>query len=93
MLLEELKRGGKALRKKEAVIVGICYRVIREIQRLNKQNAGKKADYENLIIQMFEKQFTMEALAETDITLSNLRHVRKRLLDEQMYYEVFMNRG
>ena len=55
VLLEELKRGGKALRKKEAVIVGICYRVIREIQRLNKQNAGKKADYENLIIQMFEK--------------------------------------
>lgn len=91
-LLSELKEGGKALKRKEAVIVGICYRVIREIQRLNKQSQGKKADYGKLIRGMFEKQFTMEALAETDITLANLRYIQKRLLDEQMYYEVFMNR-
>lgn len=92
-LLTEIREGGRALRKKEAVIVAICYRVIREIQRINKQNAGKKTDYGKLIEVMFEKQFTMEALAETDITLSNLRYVKKRLLEERMYYEVFMNRG
>lgn len=91
-LLSELKEGGKTLKRKEAVIVEICYRVIREIQRLNKQSQGKKADYGKLIHAMFEKQFTMEALAETDITLANLRYIQKRLLDEQMYYEVFMNR-
>lgn len=67
--------------------------MIREIQRINKQNAGKKTDYGKLIEVMFEKQFTMETLAETDITLSNLRYVKKRLLEERMYYEVFMNRG
>lgn len=92
-LLEELKKGGKDLKKKEAVIVGICYRVIREIQRINRQSAGKKADYQKPIELMFERQFTMEALAETEITLSNLRYIKKRLLEEQMYYEVFMNRG
>lgn len=92
-LLSELNGDEKALKKKEAVIVGICYLVVREIQRLNKQNAGKKTDYGKLINLMFEKQFTMEALAETDITLSNLRYIKKRLLEEQMYYEVFMNRG
>lgn len=92
-LLSELKEGGKALKKKEAVIVGICYRVVREIQRINRQNAGGKADYMKPIHQMFEGQFTMEALAETEITLSNLRFVKKRLLEEKMYYEVFMNRG
>lgn len=91
-LLTELKKGGKALKKKEAVIVGICYQVVREIQRLNKQSQGQAADYGKLIRGIFEKQFTMEALAETDITLSNLRYIQKRLLDEQMYYEVFMNR-
>lgn len=92
-LLSELNGDVKALKKKEAVIVGICYRTIREIQRINKEKAGKKADYGKLINLMFEKQFTMEALAETDITLSNLRYIKKRLLEEQMYYEVFMNRG
>lgn len=91
-LLSEFKGGGKSLKRKEAVIVGICYQVIREIQRVNKQNAGEKTDYGKLIEQMFAKRFTMEALAETDITLSNLRYVRKRLLEEQMYYEVFMKR-
>lgn len=93
ILLSELKAGGKTLKRKEAVIVRICYQVIREIQRLNKESREKKADYGELIRQLFEKQFSMEALAETDITLSNLRYIRKRLLDEQMYYEVFMNRG
>ncbi|MBD5550585.1 MAG: hypothetical protein HDQ96_05325 [Lachnospiraceae bacterium] len=92
-LLSELGENGKPLRKKEAVIVTICYRVIREIQRINKQDEGKKADYGKLINQLFEKQFSMEALAETDITLSNLRHIKKRLLKEQMYYEVFMRRS
>lgn len=93
VLLSELREDGEPLRKKEAVIVGICYRVIREIQRLRKQDPGKKIDYGKLINSMFERRFTMDALAETDITLSNLRYVRKRLLEEQMYYEVFMNRG
>lgn len=92
-LLSELKGDGITLRKKEAVIVGICYTVIREIQRINRQNAGKKIDYGKLIHLMFEKQFNMEALAETDITLSNLRYIEKRLKEEQMYYEVFMMRG
>lgn len=92
-LLTQLKEGGKSLQKKEAVIVGICYRVIREIQRINRQSQGKKVDYGKVINLMFEKQFTMEALAETEITLSNLRYIKKRLLEEQMYYEVFMNRG
>lgn len=91
-MLTELKAGGKSLKKKEAVIVGICYRVIREIQRVNKQSAGKKVDYGKLIDEMFASQFTMEFLAETDMTLSNLRYVRKRLMEEQIYYEVFMNR-
>lgn len=92
-LLSELKGDGITLRKKETVIVGICYTVIREIQRINRQNAGKKIDYGKLIHLMFEKQFNMEALAETDITLSNLRYIEKRLKEEQMYYEVFMMRG
>ena len=92
VLLSEFKGGRKSLRKKEAVIVGICYQVIREIQRVNKQNTGKKTDYGKLIDRMFAECFTMEALAETDITLSNLYYVRKRLLEEQMYYEVFMKR-
>lgn len=92
-LLSELKGDGITLRKKEAVIVGICYTVIREIQRINRQKAGKKIDYGKLIHLMFEKQFNMEALAETDITLSNLRYIEKRLTEEQMYYEVFMMRG
>lgn len=92
-LISEVKGEGIALRKKEAVIVGICYTVIREIQRINRQNAGKKMDYGKLIHLMFEKRFHMEALAETDITLSNLRYIEKRLTEEQMYYEVFMMRG
>ena len=91
-LLSELKGDRSALRKKEAVIVGICYTVIREIQRINRQSEGKKADYGKLIRKMFEKQFNIEALAETDITLSNLRYIEKRLTEEQMYYEVFMKR-
>lgn len=90
VLLSELKGDGSTLRKKEAVIVGICYTVIREIQRINREKAGKKIDYGKLIHLMFEKQFNMEALAETDITLSNLRYMEKRLTEEQMYYEVFM---
>lgn len=92
-LLAELRQGGKALKKKETVIVEICYQVIREIQRINRQNAGTKKDYMRPIHLLFERQYTMEALAETEITLSNLRYIEKRLLEEQMYYEVFMNRG
>ena len=92
-LISELKDTGRTLRKKEAVIVGICYTVIREIQRLNRKNNEKKIDYGKLIHLLFERQFTMEALAETDITLSNLRYIEKRLTEEQMYYEVFMKRG
>ena len=91
-LLMELKRGGKALKRKEAVIVQICYRVVQEIQRANRQDKEKKPDYEQLIAPMFAKQYSMEALAETDITLANLRYIKKRLLEEKMYYEVFMAR-
>lgn len=92
-LLSEVEGDRRALRKKEAVIVVICYTVIREIQSLNKHHAEEKADYGKLIRGMFEKQFSIEALAETDMTLSNLRYVEKRLTEEQMYYEVFMKRG
>lgn len=92
-LLAEFKGGRKSLKRKEAVIVRICYQVIREIQHVNRQNTEKKTDYGKLIDQMFAGQFTMETLAETDISLSNLRYVKKRLLEEKMYYEVFMNRG
>ncbi len=87
VLIDELKAGGKALKKKEAVIVHICYQIIQKIQRSNKINKEKKADYGHLIEQMFAHHFTMEALAETDITLSNLRYIKKRLLEEKMYYE------
>lgn len=92
-LLSELREDGKTLRKKEAVIVVICYRVIRGIQQLSRQNPEKKIDYGKLINSMFEKYFTIETLAETDMTVSNLRYIKKRLLEEQMYYEVFMNRS
>lgn len=88
-LLAELREGG-VLQKKEAVIVEICYTVIRGIQHIDGQSGGKKTDYGKMIHQLFEKRFTMEALAETDITLSNLRYIEKRLIQEQMYYEVFM---
>lgn len=91
-ILEELKKGGKALKKKEAVIVQICYRVVQEIQKINGSDKEKKPDYEQLIAPMFVKQYSMEALAETDITLANLRYIKKRLLEEKMYYEVFMAR-
>jgi len=87
ILLSELREGGKALKRKEAVIVQICYQVIRKIQHSNKANTEKKPDYGRLIEQMFERHFTMEALADTDITLSNLRYIKKRLLKEKMYYE------
>ena len=70
----------------------ICYRVVQEIQRANRQDKEKKPDYEQLIAPMFAKQYSMEALAETDITLANLRYIKKRLLEEKMYYEVFMAR-
>lgn len=91
-LISELKEEGSVLRKKEAVIVGICYTVISEIQRFNRQSEEKRIDYGKLIHLLFERKFTMEALAETDITLSNLRYIEKRMMQEQMYYEVFMNR-
>lgn len=89
-LLTELKAGGAALKSKETVIVHICYQVIRLMQYAKKQESGKKLNYESLINQMFEKRFTIEALADTEITLSNLRYIQKRLLEETMYYEVFM---
>lgn len=93
VLISELKEEKSVLRKKEAVIVGICHTVVHEIQRVHQKNADKKIDYEKLIHMMFEKRFTMEALAETDITLSNLRYIKKRLSEEQMYYDVFMRRS
>lgn len=92
-LISELRSEGAALRRKEAVIVGICHTVIRKIQRINKQNDGTKIDYGKMIHLLFEQHFTMERFAETEITLSNLRYIEKRLTEEQMYYEVFMKRG
>lgn len=89
-LLLELKAGKKALKKKEAVIVHICYQVIREIQKANSQDKASKTDYGQLIDQMFAQRFTMETLAEMEITLSNLRYIKKRLLEEKMYYEFMM---
>ena len=86
-LLSELKAGGKALKRKEAVIVQICYQVIRSIQEANQQNKAKKTDYGKLINQIFEERYTIEHLAETDITLSDQRYIKKRLLEEKMYYE------
>lgn len=93
VLLTELRGSDGVLQKKEAVIVGICHTTIREIQRINRENKEKKIDYGKLIHLLFERWFTMEALAETDITLANLRYIEKRLTEEQMYYEVFMKRG
>lgn len=89
-LLFELKAGKNALKRKEAVIVQICHQVIREIQKTNDQDKTGKTDYEKLINQLFDKRFTMEKLAETEITLSNLRYIQKRLLQEKMYYEFMM---
>lgn len=86
-LLLELKTGKKALMRKEAVIVQICHQVVREIQKANAQNRTAKVNYGQLITQIFERRFTIEKLAETEITLSNLRYIKKRLLKEKMYYE------
>lgn len=86
-LMAELKAGGRSMKSKETVIVRICYTLIRGIQMLREKNNEKKADYTLLINRMFEQQFTIEHLAETDITLSNLRYIQKRLTEEKMYYE------
>ena len=91
-ILYELGEGGGALKKKESVIVDICYRVIREIMNLNKEHAGEKIEYGKTIEQMFGRQFTIENLAESEITLSNLRYIKKRMMEENVYYEVFMQR-
>ena len=89
-LLAELKAGGNHLKKKEAVIVRICHRVIREIQTANGSDKKGKTDYEKLITDLFGRQYSMERLADTDITLSDLRYIQKRLLEEKMYYEFMM---
>ncbi len=87
VLLPELKEGTKSLRRKEAVVVWICYRLVREIQLIDHK---KKISYGKLINTLFEKQFTMEALSESDITLPNLRYIKKRLLKEKTYYELIV---
>ena len=56
-------------------------------QKANAQNRTAKVNYGQLITQIFERRFTIEKLAETEITLSNLRYIKKRLLKEKMYYE------
>lgn len=89
-LLSELKAGKNELKRKEAVIVQICHQVIREIQKTKDQDKAVKTDYEKLINGLFDDRFTMEKLAETDITLSNLRYIKNRLLQEKMYYEFMM---
>lgn len=89
-LLSELKAGKNALKRKEAVIVQICHHVIKEIQKANNQVKAVKIDYEKLINQLFDNCFTIEKLAETEITLSNLRYIKDRLLQEKMYYEFMM---
>lgn len=93
-LLAELKKDGKDLRRKEAVIVRICCSVVQGMQHMNGQDKDKekKTDYEKQIVTMFEGQYSIKALAETDITLANLRYIKKRLLEEKMYCEVFMAR-
>lgn len=89
-LLSELKAGENELKRKEAVIVQICHQVIKEIQKTKEQDKSVKTDYEKLINGLFDDRFTMEKLAETDITLSNLRYIKNRLLQEKMYYEFMM---
>lgn len=89
-LLSELKAGGNALKRKETVIVQICYQVIREIQQVKRQGVEADTNYGKLITEMLDQQYTIEKLAETDITLSNLRYIKKRLLDEEMYYIYMM---
>lgn len=51
------------------------------------KDKGKRIDYVKLIKNCFEKRFTIEAFADADITLSNLRYIRNRLIKEKMYYE------
>lgn len=86
-LLGQLQDNARTLKEKEAVVVLICDNLITTVQHMNKQGKEKKAGYEQMINQFFEKRFTIEALADTDITLGNLRYIRKRLLEEKMYYE------
>ena len=87
-LISELTKGGKALKSKEAVVVQICYQVIQKIQRNNRRSRGKKMDCRRLINQMFDKIYTVEVLAETDITLSDLRLIKKRLLEEKSIMDI-----
>ncbi len=54
------------------------------------KDKGKRIDYVKFIKNCFEKRFTIEAFADTDITLSNLRYIRNRLIKEKMYYETMI---
>lgn len=86
-LLMQLTGEKGKLQEKEAVIVRICDSLITIIQHVKKERAGEKTDYGDLVRRLFEKRFTIEAFADTDITLSNLRYIGKRLMEEEMYYE------
>ncbi len=86
-LLAQLGKNKKPLKEKEAVVVLICDEVITMVQKMKKKGGNQNKDYAQRIERLFEYRFTMDAFAETDITLSNLRYIRKRLMEETMYYE------
>ncbi len=86
-LLKELLHTDTPLHRKEAVVVLICDNVITTIQYLQGQAGQKEIQYEAVIRQLFEKRFSMERFADTEITLSNLRFIRQKLIEEKMYYD------
>lgn len=72
---------------KESCIVYISDKFISLLMNIFKQDKKALVDYEEVINALFEKNFLVTTLAESDLTQKDYRAIKNILLKETLYYD------
>lgn len=85
-LMEELRKGFKNCKSREAVIVLICDDVVRYVKNL-PENLPDDFSYEKAVAAYINQNYTPSHLFHTNMTLRDWDTMRTVLTKEEMYYK------
>lgn len=86
-LLLEFHDKKKAYKSREAIIVTLSDQVVTSILYLFAKDKDSQVDYHQLVEVLFKKRMENEFFLESNLTIKEIYHMKKMLIEEKLYYD------
>lgn len=86
-ILKEYVDDSEKLVSKETVVVLFADCIVSSIQYLFEKDPKAELDYEQIINTVFDKKLETDELWDSDISLSQIREMKKIFIEEKLYYD------